>query len=102
MVCSRVLVHLPFLKEILKRKISGIKSCNDQQIVFLVELVYNILNNSRLFLTSAEREYLKKQLPLLQVISRIRDTDIARGLFLKLHKKTFHSLISPVLALKCS
>lgn len=102
MVCGRALQHLPFLSRLLKRKIHVIKNCTDSEIVFLVEIVYNILFNSRLFLTGAEREYLKKQLPILQVISKIRNTDTARQLFLKLDRKTIRALISPVFALECN
>ena len=74
-----------------------IETAQIPQINILVEIIYNILNNDKLFLTCSERDTLKPILPLLYDISSIRSPDLAGRQLRRLSQDHIEAIIIPAL-----
>lgn len=69
------------------------------EVEVLVEIVYNMMNNSKYFLTSSERRCLRKSLPLLMAISDTRSPVTAKIHLLSLTRVQLKAIVASALAL---
>lgn len=93
---GRVTKHIRFLTRAIK-DISEVETATTAQIECIVEIIFNIINNEKFFLTDRELKVLKPALPLLTAISKIRSASDARCEILKLRTQQFNTVIKSAL-----
>ena len=89
MINGRILEYFEYLRNLDKRLVL---SSNFDQIVFLVELVYNIINNQEILMTPKDKSVLLQQKELLMLISKSRQEKEARILLKHLTPSTLLAL----------
>lgn len=98
MSIGRIRRHIPFLNDVLDDP-EVVRHASFIQLEVLVEIVYNIVNNSDVLLSKKEVRILREHKALLTTLSRVRYPDEARKLLLKLPYDVIQSLIDPVVDL---
>lgn len=87
---ARVLRFEELLKSIIRKGCLPVRSLNNSQLSFLIELFFNI---SHLSFTLKEQAYLKRRIELIRSVSKIRSARKAREAL-----KPLSSTLLPILA----
>lgn len=89
MTSGRLVENLDFVQKMNKKLV---QSSNLDQIRFLVELIYNVINNRNIYMTPEDKNVLLQQKELLMLISKTRQDEEARLLVKHLSKSTLLTL----------
>lgn len=89
MTSGRLVENLEFVQKMNKKLV---QSSNFYQVRFLVELIYNVINNPDIFMTPEDKNILLQQKDLLMLISKTRQDEEARLLVKHLSKITLSTL----------
>lgn len=89
---GRILSNYSFLLDCIKNK-ALIHNCSFSQLEVLVEIVYNIISNNKVFLTNQECKTLKPVSNILREISINREQEEVRRLLVKLSQRQVKAII---------
>lgn len=95
---GRISKHSAFLYSCLKNR-ELIEGVSASEIEILVEIIFNLLNNKKYFLTPPENLCLKPIIPLLIAISKTRSCAIARELLCDLSSRHLKTIVNSSLEL---
>ena len=94
---GRIRNHAAFLQECLQTK-AAITTASVKEIGILVEIIFNLLENNKFYLTAQENRVLKPTLPLLYTLSKERNPIRARELLNRLDLSQLSAIVTPALS----
>ena len=95
---SRIRKHAAFLQECSQNK-AILETATVKEIGILVEIVYNLLENDKFFITAQESKVLKPTLALLYSLSKERTPSRARELLRRLDNTQLCAIVTPALTI---